>query len=78
MKQTLVVVAPQNVRATDADNQRYRIKDSVFQNEVLIESANIQNVTTSSSIPGQTISLYHVLYQPCPNSRRKKPEAVYF
>ncbi|MDB5139003.1 MAG: yknZ 1 [Mucilaginibacter sp.] len=54
MKQTLVVVAPQNVRATDADNRSYMVKDSVFQNEIL-RNPHVQSVTTSSSIPGQII-----------------------
>ncbi|MDF2431271.1 MAG: putative transport system permease protein [Mucilaginibacter sp.] len=54
MKQTLVVVAPQNIRATDADNRNYMVKDSVFQNEIL-RNSHVQSVTSSSSIPGQII-----------------------
>ncbi|HEY4194969.1 MAG TPA: ABC transporter permease [Mucilaginibacter sp.] len=54
MKQTLVVVAPQNVRATDADNQKYILKDSVFQREIM-RNPYVQSVTASSSIPGQNI-----------------------
>src|SRR6202000_1679835 len=54
MKQTLVVVAPQNVRPTDADNLNYMTKDSVFQNE-LSHLPQIQSVTSSSSIPGENI-----------------------
>jgi len=54
MKQTLIVVAPQNVRATDADNLNYMVKDSVFQTEIL-RNPHVQSITSSSSIPGQTI-----------------------
>jgi putative ABC transport system permease protein len=54
MKQTLVVVAPQNVRATDAENADYMIKDSVFRNEAAL-NPNVQSVTLSSNIPGQAI-----------------------
>ena len=54
MKQTLVVVAPNNIRATDADNLSYMTKDSVFQNEAS-RIPQIQSVTSSSSIPGQNI-----------------------
>lgn len=54
MKQTLVVVAPQNVRATDGDNIIYRGKDSVFQTEIL-RNPQIQGITLSSSIPGEMI-----------------------
>lgn len=54
MKQTLVVVAPQNVRATDADNTKYMLKDSVFQTEIM-RIPHIQSVTSSSSIPGENI-----------------------
>jgi putative ABC transport system permease protein len=54
MKQTLIVVAPQNIRATDADNMSYRLKDSVFQTEIS-RNPRIQGITSSSSIPGQSI-----------------------
>ena len=54
MKQTLVVVAPQNVRPTDADNLSYMAKDSVFQTE-LSRLPQIESVTSSSSIPGENI-----------------------
>ena len=54
IKQTLVVVAPQNVRATDADNARHMVKDSVFRTEVA-RNPHIQGVSLSSSIPGQII-----------------------
>jgi putative ABC transport system permease protein len=54
MKQTLVIVAPNNVRATDADNLSYMAKDSVFQTEIS-RIPQIQSVTSSSSIPGQDI-----------------------
>jgi putative ABC transport system permease protein len=54
MKQTLVVLAPQNVRATDQDAMNFTAKDSVFQNE-LLRDPRIKNVTSSSSIPGQSI-----------------------
>ena len=54
IKQTLVVVAPQNVRATDADNARYMVKDSVFRTEVA-RNPHVQGVSLSSSIPGQII-----------------------
>ena len=54
MKQTLVVVAPQNVRATDADNQQYMARDSVFRAEIA-RNPRVQGITLSSSIPGQII-----------------------
>jgi putative ABC transport system permease protein len=54
MKQTLVVVAPQNVRSTDADNMNYMHKDSVFQTEIA-RNPHVQSVTSSSSIPGENI-----------------------
>jgi len=54
MKQTLIVVAPQNVRATDADNQRYLLKDSVFRAEIA-RNPRVNGVTLSSSIPGENI-----------------------
>jgi putative ABC transport system permease protein len=54
MKQTLVVVAPQNVRATDADNARYMLKDSVFRTEIAL-NPRVQGITLSSSIPGESI-----------------------
>lgn len=54
MQQTLVVVAPNNIRATDADNLKYMAKDSVFQTEAS-RIPQIQSVTSSSSIPGQNI-----------------------
>jgi putative ABC transport system permease protein len=54
MKQTLIVVAPQNIRATDQDNHNYAVKDSVFQTEVL-RDPRIQSVTSSSNIPGENI-----------------------
>jgi putative ABC transport system permease protein len=54
MKQILVVVAPQNVRATDQDVMKYRAKDSTFQTEIT-RNPQVQSVTASSSIPGQII-----------------------
>lgn len=54
MKQTLVVLAPQNVRATDRDAANFTVKDSVFQT-VLARNPRIKSVTSSSSIPGQSI-----------------------
>ncbi|MDR3695242.1 ABC transporter permease [Mucilaginibacter sp.] len=54
MKQTLIVVAPQNVRATDLDNLKYRAKDSTFQTELSL-NPQVQSITSSSSIPGQII-----------------------
>jgi len=54
MKQTLVVVAPQNVRATDADNASYLLKDSVFRNEIA-QNPRVEGVTLSSSIPGESV-----------------------
>jgi putative ABC transport system permease protein len=54
MKQTLVVLAPQNVRATDADAANYTVKDSVFQTEVS-RDPRIKSITSSSSIPGESI-----------------------
>lgn len=54
MKQTLVVVAPQNVRATDQDQMKYRAKDSTFQTEIL-RNPRVQSITSSSGIPGQII-----------------------
>lgn len=55
MKQTLIVLAPQNVRQDDADAMNFAHQDSVFQTEVL-RNPRIQGVTSSSSIPGQVIS----------------------
>ncbi|MBD1394233.1 ABC transporter permease [Mucilaginibacter glaciei] len=55
MKQTLIVVAPQNVRATDADAINFMHQDSVFQTE-LMRSPRVFGVTSSSSIPGETIN----------------------
>jgi len=54
MKQTLVVVFPQNVRATDADNAQYQVKDSVFRTEAA-RNPHVQGISLSSSIPGQVI-----------------------
>ena len=54
IKETLVVVAPQNVRATDQDAINYTFKDSVFQTEIL-RDPRIQSITSSSSIPGENI-----------------------
>jgi putative ABC transport system permease protein len=55
MKQTLIVVAPQNVRANDADAINFMHRDSVFQTEIL-RNPRVQGVTSSSSIPGETIN----------------------
>ncbi|MBS1598849.1 MAG: ABC transporter permease [Bacteroidetes bacterium] len=54
MKQTLVLAAPQNIRASDADNLIYMRKDSVFQTEIL-RNPRVQGITSSSSIPGEII-----------------------
>jgi putative ABC transport system permease protein len=54
MKQTLVLMAPQNVRDNDADAMNFMHKDSVFQTEIL-RNPRIQSVTSSSSIPGEVI-----------------------
>lgn len=54
MKQTLVIAAPQNVRATDADNINYLGKDSVFRTEIM-RNPRVQGITLSSSIPGEII-----------------------
>jgi putative ABC transport system permease protein len=54
MKQTLVVLAPQNVRASDQDAMNFTVRDSVFQTE-LLRDARVKSVTSSSSIPGQSI-----------------------
>ncbi|ASU36242.1 ABC transporter permease [Mucilaginibacter xinganensis] len=54
MKQTLVILAPQNVRGTDQDAANFTVKDSVFQTE-LARDPRIKSVTSSSSIPGQSI-----------------------
>ncbi|WP_374949514.1 ABC transporter permease [Mucilaginibacter sp.] len=55
MKQTLVLVAPQNVRSNDADALNFMHQDSVFQKELLRYPA-VQGVTSSSGIPGQSIN----------------------
>jgi putative ABC transport system permease protein len=55
MKQTLIVVAPQNVRANDADAINFMHRDSVFQTEIL-RNPRVQSVTSSSNIPGETIN----------------------
>jgi putative ABC transport system permease protein len=54
MKQILIVLAPQSVRADDAAAINYASKDSVFQAEIL-RNPRIQSATSSSSIPGQNI-----------------------
>jgi len=54
MKQTLVIATPQNVRATDADNLKYMVRDSIFRTEVA-RNPHVQGVSLSSSIPGQII-----------------------
>ncbi len=54
MKQTLIVEAPHNIRTTDQDNIDYGLKDSVFQTEIL-RNPRIQSITSSSSIPGESI-----------------------
>jgi putative ABC transport system permease protein len=54
MKQTLVVLAPQNVRVTDQDALNFTVKDSVFQH-VAMRDPRIRNITSSSGIPGQNI-----------------------
>ncbi|MDB5062141.1 MAG: hypothetical protein JWP67_1984 [Mucilaginibacter sp.] len=55
MKQTLIIVAPQSIRANDADAINFMHRDSVFQTEVL-RNPRVQGVTSSSSIPGETIN----------------------
>jgi putative ABC transport system permease protein len=54
MSKTLIVAAPQNVRSTDQDAMTFTSRDSVFQTE-LMRSPTVQSVTSSSSIPGQSI-----------------------
>ncbi|HXB33842.1 MAG TPA: ABC transporter permease [Puia sp.] len=54
MKQTLIVVAPKNIRATNEDNAVYARKDTLFRAEVM-RNPGVQSITTSSSIPGQNI-----------------------
>jgi putative ABC transport system permease protein len=54
MKQTLIVVAPKNIRATNEDNAIYARKDTLFRAEVM-RNPGVQRITTSSSIPGQSI-----------------------
>ncbi|HLX65522.1 MAG TPA: ABC transporter permease [Puia sp.] len=54
MKQTLVVVAPKNRRETDEENDVYARKETLFRAEVL-RDRGVQNITTSSSIPGESI-----------------------
>lgn len=54
MDQTLVVVAPQNVRSTDAESQAFATKDSAFQTE-LLRDPHIKNVSAGNNIPGQHI-----------------------
>lgn len=54
MKQTLVVLAPQNIRVTDADAANFTVKDSVFQTEVA-RNPRVKSITSSSSIPGESI-----------------------
>lgn len=55
MKQTLIVIAPQVVRANDADAINFMHQDSVFQTE-LLRNPRVKGVTSSSSIPGETIN----------------------
>ena len=54
MKQTLIVVAPKNIRATDEDNALYARKDTLFRTEVM-RDPGVQSITSSSCIPGQNI-----------------------
>ena len=54
MKQTLVVIAPQNIRSTDAENTAYMQKDSVFQTEIL-RNPQVKSITSSNGIPGMAI-----------------------
>ncbi|TWR30263.1 FtsX-like permease family protein [Mucilaginibacter pallidiroseus] len=54
MKQTLVVLAPQVVRANDDDARSYALNDSAFRTEVM-RSPRVQSATASSAIPGQDI-----------------------
>lgn len=54
MSKTLIVMAPQNVRPTDQDMMAFTSRDSVFQTE-LTRNPTVQSVTSSSSIPGQSI-----------------------
>ncbi|MEO6976751.1 MAG: ABC transporter permease, partial [Mucilaginibacter sp.] len=54
LKQTLVVTAPQNIRATDAENAAYMQKDSVFQTEIQ-RNPQVKSITSSTSIPGMAI-----------------------
>jgi putative ABC transport system permease protein len=55
MNQTLIVVAPQNVRTSDEDGVNYNHQDSVFQTEIL-RNSHVQSITSSSSIPGESIN----------------------
>jgi len=68
MKQTLVIATPQNVRATDADNLKYMVRDSIFRTEV----ARNPPCTGREFIVKHTRPNYrlcHGLYQPRAVSR---------
>ncbi|QHS55647.1 ABC transporter permease [Mucilaginibacter sp. 14171R-50] len=55
MIQTLVIRAPQIVRDNDAEAMSFMHKDSVFQTEIM-RNPRVQNVTSSSAIPGEVIN----------------------
>ncbi|GGH18565.1 ABC transporter permease [Mucilaginibacter phyllosphaerae] len=70
MKQTLVLMAPQNVRQNDAEAMDFMHRDSVFQTE-LMRSPRVQGVTSSSSIPGEVIN-YTMAYTRPQNAAEEK------
>ncbi|HVX51977.1 MAG TPA: ABC transporter permease, partial [Chitinophagaceae bacterium] len=74
MKQTLVVTAPKNIRATDEDGATYAHKDTVFQQEV-VRNAGVQGITASSSIPGESIG-YIMQYTSHPQGSEPKNERL--
>ncbi|HEX4373217.1 MAG TPA: ABC transporter permease [Puia sp.] len=70
MQQTLVVEAPHNIRATNEANAEYAAKDSIFQTEIL-RDPRIQNISSSSSIPGESIDYIMSYTNPLANGGEK-------
>jgi putative ABC transport system permease protein len=70
MKQTVVLIAPQNVRNNDADAKNFMHKDSVFQTEIL-RNPHVQSVTSSSNIPGE-VNNYVMAYTRPETSAKEK------
>jgi putative ABC transport system permease protein len=55
VSQTLVILAPRNVRSTDQEVASFASRDSLFSMEAL-RSTSVESVTASSTIPGEYIN----------------------